>query len=101
MGQQIIDGIIDPVKMSLGIGALLRITFGMFLKTDLLLRCQNNTFESQSLLPQQRKGILRHCPGDSLRRKVEQLVPHIFPHGFYRGKDGGDGLAYSRGSFNE
>ena len=54
-GQQIIDGIIDPVKMSFGIRALLRITFGTFLKTNLLFRCQNNTFESQSLLPQQRK----------------------------------------------
>ena len=101
MSQQIIEGIIDPVKMSLGIGALLRITFGMFLKTDLLLRRQDNALESQSLFPKQCESILRHCPGDSLRRKVEQPVPHIFPHGFYRGKDGGDGLAYSRGSFNE
>ena len=51
MGQQIIDGIIDPVKMSLGIGALFRITFGMLLKTDFLLRGQDNALESQSLFP--------------------------------------------------
>ena len=100
-GQQIIDGIIDPVKMSFGIWALLRITFSTFLKTDLLFRCQNNTFESQSLLPQQRKGVLRHRTGDGLRRQIEQLVSHALPHCLYRRKYGGYGLAYSGRRFQE
>ena len=100
-GQQIINCIIDPVKMSFGIRALLRITFGTFLKTDLLFRCQNNTFESQSLLPQQRKSVLRHRPGDGLGGEIEQLVSHILSHGLYRGKDRGYGLTDSRRSFNK
>ena len=100
-GQQIIDGIIDPVKMSFGIRALLRITFGTFLKTDLLFRCQNNTFESQSLLPQQRKSVLRHRTGDGLGCQIEQLVSHVLPHRLHRRKYGGYGLAHSGRRFQE
>ena len=100
-GQQIINCIIDPVKMSFGIRALLRITFSTFLKTDLLFRCQNNTFESQSLLPQQRKSVLCHCTGDGLGCQIEQLVSHVLPHRLYRWKYSGYGLAHSGRCFQE
>ena len=101
VGQKIIDSLIDTVKMPLCIRALLRIALRMTLKTDLLLGRQDNALKAQSLLPEQRKGVLRHRPGDGLGGEIEQLVSHILSHGLYRGKDRGYGLTDSRRSFNK
>ena len=101
LGQKIIDSLIDTVKLPLCIRALLRIALRMTLKTDLLLGCQDNALKAQSLLPEQRKGVLRHRPGDGLGGEIEQLVSHILSHGLYRGKDRGYGLTDSRRSFNK
>ena len=50
VGQQIINGIIDTVKMPFCIKALFRITLRMALKTDLLLSRQDDALKAKSLL---------------------------------------------------
>ena len=101
MQQKIIDRIVDPVKMPLCVGAVLRVTLNLLHKADLFLRCQHHAFKQKSLFPQQREGIFRHGPGDGLCSQIKDLVPHAVSHRLDRRKNRGDRLANAGRRFDE
>ncbi len=99
--QHVEHGIVHPVVMSLCVGAEVRVALGLLHEANLLLGGEDDALQPQPLAPQDVYGLLRHCPGDGLGSQVEELLPHPLPHGLDGRVDGGDGLAHSRGGFQE
>ena len=74
------DRLIDPVKMSLGQGAGIRVALRPVHGTQLFLGRQGDCGEIQPPGPQKAKALLGHLAGNGLGSQVEQLVPMALPH---------------------
>ncbi len=95
-GPQIIDRLIDPVKMSFGIWAVIRVARSLFADTQLLLRREDHRLQPHPLLSQDIQRIPCHRPGDRPGSQIKDLVADPLSHGFQRRKQGGQCLPHSR-----
>ena len=100
-GQQFIHRVIHPVKMPLGVRAVIRIAVCLLAEADLLLGGEHDHFHAQILGFQGVKCLPRHRSGNRLGRQVEYLLSQPFPHGFYSRKHRRDRLSHSCRSLYE
>ncbi len=96
--QQVIQGVIDPVKMTVRIGTCVRIAlrFGppviqrifrlkslLPQKTDLVLRRQRDRLHPKPFFLQKAEALLRHSARDGLGGEVKYLLCQPLPHGLH------------------
>ena len=101
IGQQLVNRIIHPVKMSFGIRTKVRIALSFPHKANFVLGSQCDGFTLKPLFPHQSKRILRHRSGDCLGRQIKYPLPQPLPHGLDRRKQGRNGFAHTGGRLDE
>ena len=87
--------IINPVKMTSGIRAVIWIAGNLLQKTQLLFRSDRHRIQIHSMFPQDPESFFCHGPGDGFGGQIKDLICHLFSHGLYRRKYGGKSLSDS------
>ena len=81
--ENLINRVIDPVKMSSGSGAVQWIAAWMLQNAELFL-CRNGYSIKIQMPPatQNLEGFLCHASGNCSGSEVKKLIPVSLPHGF-------------------
>ena len=91
--QNVIDGIVDTVKMPFCVRTVVRVAGSLLQKTHLILGCDHDRLSLIALFFHQKKGIVCHDTGRIFGSQIKDLVSHILPHRLYGRKDGSQSLA--------
>ncbi len=99
--EEVENGCIDPVEVSLGIGAIFGIAGDDVVEADLLLGGDSDALEGEAILGKQVDGPLWLPLGGGLSSEVVDLVDAKILDGGDGRDDGGHGLPDAGGGFDE